>query len=116
MSKAGKISSLTCSCLCGAGPSFILVAGEELWMRAPLTLGCWQLLGDHVGFGNGAEAGEGGALSLFVLHEAQLCGGLNLVALLSRVIVQGVNKAFSSQHCLAGIIPPWSDSKAKKKK
>lgn len=59
--------------------------------------------------------GNGVTLSLFVLHKAQLCGALNLLILLSKVVMHRVNKAFSSQHCLVGIVPPWSDSKGKKK-
>lgn len=100
-------------------PSFVLFA-ERSW-GSPLTLGsapwgCWQILGADWGLEVEPRQGNGVILSLFLLHKAQLCGALNLVTLLSRLIVHQVNKAFSSHHCLAGIIPPWSDSKEKKKK
>lgn len=45
MSKPGKIANLTCSCPRSPGPSFILVAREELWVKTPWAAGSfWGLM------------------------------------------------------------------------
>lgn len=59
-----------------------------------------------MGLGRLLQGGAIGYFSVFVLHKVQLCGGLNFVALLSRVIVSEVNKAFSNKHCWLELFLP----------
>lgn len=104
--------------------SLVLFFTEILWMKSQTMLGwlpvwlCffWLMAAIRKRLHGVWDWDSGiGCSSMCVLYTVQLCGGINLVVLLSRVIVHKINKMLSSRHC-CGVISPSSDSRSKNRK